>query len=88
MIFIRLESCKLTKSIKAETVLDDLSELNLLLSKSKTTKKRNEELLKKNFKTIINIMLEDAQDSVKNKKADYRAEFISTFFGQDQSNYS
>ena len=91
MIIIRLESCKLSKILKAETLLDSLQDLNLLLSKSKNSKKRNEELLKKNFKTVINIMLDDFEDAHKSKsskKTDFKAEFVSQYFGDQQSTYS
>lgn len=91
MIYIRLESCKKAKALIPEKTLDNLPLVNELLAQSTKSKKRNEELLKKNFKTVINIMLEDFEKEQKlqtSQKVDYKKLFLDEFFGESAKDYN
>lgn len=91
MIYIRLDSCKKAKGLVPEKILDNLPLINELLAQNTHCKKRNEELLKKNFKTIINVMLEQFEHSQKlqsSQKVDYKKLFLQEFFGESAREYN
>lgn len=60
MFLLRFEGAKVVKDrSQRPNLLSDEQSLQELLQKSRTVKKRTEELLKKNFKTVLKMMLED-----------------------------
>ena len=63
MFILRFESCKIFKRKDGIRLIDDVQTLRSLLSKSSESKKRTEELLKKNFKTVLKMMIEVEETS-------------------------
>lgn len=94
LLRLRLVACK--APVPSSDLLADLPALCATLSKHRSVKKRTEELMKKNFKTTINIMLEsiasqhDKLHQLKTTQGlkEEQERFLKHFFGEDWTTFS
>lgn len=89
MLKLRLSLTKVIKETHSTPLLSNLEELNQLLSRSTFLKKRSEELLKKNFKTVLKTLLEKERKLLpKGTSAlDSRILFTNKYFGTKARDY-
>ena len=89
MLKLRLTLTKVIKETHSTPLLSNLDELNEYLSRSTFLKKRSEELLKKNFKTVLKTLLEKERKLLpKGTSAlDSRILFTNKFFGTKARDY-
>lgn len=89
MLRLRFTLTKVVKEGLGSNLLSDLSKLNNLLSQSTYLKKRSEELLKKNFKTVLKIMLDTERKSQPKGTSATQARklFTDKFFGAKAREY-
>lgn len=93
MLLLRFEGAKVIKDrSQRNNLLSDEQSLKELLSKSRAVKKRTEELLKKNFKTVLKMMLEDKIASCQKFSSKPLAEkhqlFSKHYFGAQWQDYT
>lgn len=89
MLKLRLTLTKTIKENYNSSLLSNLEELDMLLSKSSFLKKRSEELLKKNFKTVLKTLLEKERKLLpKGTSAlESRTLFTNKYFGSKAREY-
>lgn len=89
MLKLRLTLTKTIKESHSTPLLSNLEELTLLLSRSTFLKKRSEELLKKNFKTVLKTLLEKERKLLpKGTSAlESRILFTNKYFGAQARDY-
>lgn len=89
MLKLRLTLTKTIPESHSATLLQNLDELNQLLRKSTFLKKRSEELLKKNFKTVLKALLEKERKQLpKGTSAmESRIMFTNKYFGDKARTY-
>jgi hypothetical protein len=93
MFLLRFESAKVFKDRRQKAnLLSDEQSLQQLLQSTRSIKKRTEELLKKNFKTVLKMMLEDnsaRSQKYKNKPLAEKHELFSKhYFGAQWQEYT
>ena len=89
MLKLRLALTKTIKESNSTPLLSNIEELTLLLSRSTFLKKRSEELLKKNFKTVLKTLLEKERKLLpKGMSAiESRILFTNKYFGAKARDY-
>lgn len=89
MLRLRLILGKSIKPKDQKPLFADLTSLNKMLSKSVSLKKRSEELLKKNFKTVLKIMLDKFKQELPKKTyaTESKTQFAVKYFGSQASHY-
>ena len=89
MLKLRLTLTKTIKESYSTSLLSNLEELNLLLSKSTFLKKRSEELLKKNFKTVLKMLLDNERKLLSKGVSALQSRnlFTNKYFGSKAREY-
>lgn len=89
MIKLRLTLTKTIKENNNNSLLSNVEELEELLSKSSFLKKRSEELLKKNFKTVLKTLLEKERKLLPKgvSAIESRILFTNKYFGAKARDY-
>jgi hypothetical protein len=94
MLWLRLIAAKVLPSTHTMNLLSNLESLNSYLGKSICSKKRTEEQLKKQFKTVLKIMLEQfkltlALESKKtSSESKFKDMFLAFYFGSKSEQFS
>lgn len=94
LIWLRLTAAKAIPASHAQDLLEDLESLNRLLSKSVCSKKRTEEQLKKQFKTVLKIMhdqfKEQHHDTSKKAPSESKSKeaFLVFYFGEEKAKFA
>lgn len=89
MLRIRLVLTKAVEDQQSKPLTSNIDQLNQLLNKTNCLKKRSEELLKKNFKTTLKLMLDSEKKKLpKNTSATQaRKLFTEKYFGSKAREY-